>query len=184
MTVSQQTTALLSCGTAMPAPDFRALCAELVETWDATGDFDFNDFGNASADIVTRARAALAAGPVGEGPTDEEIGSLADVCWDEPMDRVDVWKFARAVLARWGQPTPQPIPVSERLPGEEDANTAEIGLDALRNTVCNSLDDYNAIFAALKRLAEIAARPAEPADLSHLSDKQFFDLCPQGYHAP
>jgi len=40
--------------------DFRALCAELVEAWDATADFDFNDFGHAAADIVTRARAALA----------------------------------------------------------------------------------------------------------------------------
>jgi len=39
---------------------FRALCAELVKAWDATADFDFNDFGHAAADIVTRARAALA----------------------------------------------------------------------------------------------------------------------------
>lgn len=40
--------------------DYRALCAELVKAWDATADFDFNDFGHAAADIVTRARAALA----------------------------------------------------------------------------------------------------------------------------
>jgi hypothetical protein len=26
----------------------------------------------------------------------------------------------RAVLAKWGHPTPQPVPVSERLPGAED----------------------------------------------------------------
>ena len=44
----------------MTNPDFRALCAELVEAWDATADFDFNDFGHAAADIVTRARASLA----------------------------------------------------------------------------------------------------------------------------
>ena len=49
--------------------DFRALCAELVEAWDGTSDFDFNDFGHAAADIVTRARAALAEQPV--EPTDE-----------------------------------------------------------------------------------------------------------------
>lgn len=43
--------------------DFRALCAELVETWDATADFNFNDFGHAAADIVDRARADLATPP-------------------------------------------------------------------------------------------------------------------------
>jgi hypothetical protein len=31
---------------------------------------------------------------------------------------------------------------------------------------------------------ELEGDAAEPADLSHLSDKEFFDLCPQGHHAP
>ena len=53
---------------------FRALCAELVEAWYGTSDFDFNDFGHAAADIVTRARAALAEQPV--APTDEELEEL------------------------------------------------------------------------------------------------------------
>jgi len=44
----------------MTETNFRALCAELVEAWYGTSDFDFNDFGHAAADIVTRARAALA----------------------------------------------------------------------------------------------------------------------------
>jgi len=48
---------------------FRALCAELVEAWDATADFDFNDFGHAAAGIVTRARTALEAQPEPQGPT-------------------------------------------------------------------------------------------------------------------
>lgn len=51
---------------------FRALCTELVEAWDATADFDFNDFGHAAADIVTCARAALAH-PEPVAPTDEEL---------------------------------------------------------------------------------------------------------------
>ena len=58
--------------------DFRALCAELVEAWDATADFDFNDFGHAAADIVTRARTALAQ-PEPQGPTDEEPDAFAIV---------------------------------------------------------------------------------------------------------
>jgi hypothetical protein len=65
---------------------------------------------------------------------------------------------ARAALAE--PPTDEQLLESAAPPapeaGEEDMNKAEIGLDALRNTVCNSQDDYNAIFAALKRLAEIA----------------------------
>ena len=106
--------------------DFRALCAELVEAWDATADFDFNDFGHAAADIVTRARAALAQ-PKPVAPTDEEILKLmpetmldefsyaAKVCSDATGGQVKpgifrvslntgALDYARAVLARWGQP--------------------------------------------------------------------------------
>jgi precorrin isomerase len=56
--------------------DYRALCAELVKAWDATADFDFNDFGHAAADIVTRARAALAQ-PEPVAPTDEKSVPLS-----------------------------------------------------------------------------------------------------------
>ena len=106
--------------------DFRALCAELVETWDATADFDFNDFGNATADSVTRARTALAQ-PEPVAPTDEELLKLmpetmrdefsyaAKVCSDATGGQVKpgifrvslntgALDYARAVLARWGQP--------------------------------------------------------------------------------
>ena len=31
--------------------DYKQLCAELVEIWDATADFDYNDFGNAAAEL-------------------------------------------------------------------------------------------------------------------------------------
>jgi hypothetical protein len=104
---------------------FRALCTELVEAWDATADFDFNDFGHAAADIVTRARAALAH-PEPVAPTDEEIMELmpqqmrddlanaarAMIGFDNPkaaaacriiLNRHAV-DHARAVLARWGTP--------------------------------------------------------------------------------
>lgn len=84
---------------------FRALCAELVETWDATADFDYNDFGNAACDVVHRARAALAE-PQGEGPTEDELLKLYGVA--TPCHHVDEWQreldFARAVLSRWGTP--------------------------------------------------------------------------------
>ena len=81
--------------------DFRALCQELVEAWDATADFDFTDFGHAAADIVTRARAALAQ-PELQWPTDEELWELYDEMGGVPEDSAWCLNYARAVLARWG----------------------------------------------------------------------------------
>jgi hypothetical protein len=104
----------------MSTPDFRALCAELVEAWDATADFDFNDFGHAAVDIVTRARAALATEPVGEGPTDEQLLESAakalgykSIPSDETCltaEASELLDFARAILARWGHPATPPAP--------------------------------------------------------------------------
>ena len=81
--------------------DFRALCAELVETWDATADFNFNDFGYAAADIVDRARAALATPPP-EPPTDEELYEYW-ISTSPQFGCADPVGFARAVLERWGK---------------------------------------------------------------------------------
>jgi hypothetical protein len=40
-----------------------------------------------------------------------------------PLQEVpDCLERARAALARWGRPTPQPIPVSERLPVAGDCD--------------------------------------------------------------
>ena len=113
--------------------DFRALCSELTEALDECqrpcGD-------QPESALVWKARAALAEQPV--EPTDEEIRTLADFdadfdCYettDESGNVGDAWEcsdsqlldFARAVLARWGQPAVTPIPVSERLPGPEDCD--------------------------------------------------------------
>jgi len=66
-------------------------------------------------------RAALAQSEP-EGPSDEELRDLWS--WSASQDQ-GPWPtqqhcFAHAILARWGRPTCQPIPVSERLPGPED----------------------------------------------------------------
>jgi hypothetical protein len=83
---------------------FRALCAELVETWDATADFDFNDFGNAPADIVNRTRAALAQ-PEPVAPTEMEL--IMPIIWmlDGSIyynDKGDIAQSLRELVARWG----------------------------------------------------------------------------------
>jgi hypothetical protein len=104
---------------------YRAMCSDLIDALDAgipAGRIRMSP-------LADRARALLAQ-PVAEGPSDEEARELAD---DLGITRgffdhecglhiscADLEPFARAVLARWGRPTPQPVPVSERLPGPED----------------------------------------------------------------
>jgi hypothetical protein len=93
--------------------DYKELCAELVtelEGWCGTGTYD--NTVNAHS-VIDRARAALAQSEP-EGPTDEELtqflfenfrGPIEFLCDAEEeahlMIRSHV-KFARAVLARWG----------------------------------------------------------------------------------
>ena len=89
----------------MSADTFRAVCAELLAAWQKGGDI----FGP-----MNRARALLAQ-PEPEGPTDEELWEL----YQGPGTFSPV-EYARSVLARWGHPTPRPVPVSERLPGPKD----------------------------------------------------------------
>jgi hypothetical protein len=84
--------------------------------------------------MTDQTTATDVAQPEPEGPSDEELtqflfenfrGPIEFLCDAEEeahlMIRSHV-KFARAVLARWGRPAPQPVPVSERLPGPEDCD--------------------------------------------------------------
>ena len=123
---------------------YRAMCAELTERLEwfiAEDETNENDPGNqywltgkqAGIDSVTRARALLAQ-PVAVGPTDEELEKLvfdnysiaiSFACDSKEEAQVMISsyvKFARAVLAKWGRPAPQPVAVSERLPGPEDCD--------------------------------------------------------------
>ena len=89
---------------------FRALCAELIDALDSgipAGRIRMSP-------LADRARALLAQ-PVEEGPTVMEILELHTWLEDEWRANNDgedlpTLDFARAVLARWGRPTPQPVP--------------------------------------------------------------------------
>ncbi len=117
--------------------DYRALCAELL-TWAERTSAHYV----VPPDVILRARAALAQ-PLPEGPTDEEIMELMpQQLWKDlatvsrlaahgagpdvgpGLFRVTlnagIVEHCRAVLARWGRPAVEPVPVSERLPGPED----------------------------------------------------------------
>jgi hypothetical protein len=71
-----------------PTPDFRALCAELLEI--CKHDLTYTQ----TMELVARADAALATPPP-KPPTDEELINLW-IQWQ------DVLSFARVVLERWG----------------------------------------------------------------------------------
>jgi hypothetical protein len=65
-----------------------------------------------------RELAAALAQPEPQGPTDEEL-------WDLYQDLGSYFsptEFARTVLARWGRPAIEPVPVSERPPGPKDCD--------------------------------------------------------------
>ena len=121
--------------------DFRALCAKVAEALDECqrlcGD-------QPESFLVWKTRAALAEQPVGEGPPAVTTGAwlhpayepgdgsadgaqMVGLAWWHPQFGCDSLQMvvdnARAILARWGNPAPQPVPVSERLPGPEDCDS-------------------------------------------------------------
>jgi hypothetical protein len=104
--------------------DFRALCKELMDAIDSGVPVERIK----QSPLAVRVDATLAQ-PEPQGPTDEEIYKLAldgdfliDVGDGFSCMVQDEVEFARAVLARWGRPAIEPVPVSEGMPGPEDVN--------------------------------------------------------------
>jgi len=107
------------------SPDFRALCAELVSSWDdPAGDPDFCDV----ADAMDRARAALEAQPEPVGPdfwpSEDDVTELFYRHVGEGSE-VGFENAIAEALTRWGRPAIEPIPVSERLPTEADCDAED-----------------------------------------------------------
>jgi len=114
--------------------DFRALCARMADELDRYRQLLMDNRRETHA-LATEARAALFQYEP-EGPTDDaellvayEQG--AEARWREgfpesfsltDMERASKTAGLRAVLARWGRTAPQPVPVSERLPGPGDCD--------------------------------------------------------------
>jgi hypothetical protein len=86
---------------------YRAMCAELA---DVVYEYCILHEGRDHLQpLADRARALLAQ-PVAEEPTDEELLRLARE-WNSGFESIELHfaaDYARAVLARWGHPTPQP----------------------------------------------------------------------------
>jgi hypothetical protein len=75
--------------------------------------------------------------PLPQDPTDRQIVATYNEgirsvgtnphrrqCWDD-VANLRVTLGARAVLARWGNPAPVPVPLSERMPGPDDLHPEE-----------------------------------------------------------
>ena len=97
----------------MTKPDYRAMCAELLLFSEEAGEICMNESlwpkSDPNCTLLQRARALLDQ-PVAEGPTDEELLRLARE-WNSGFESIELHfaaDYARAVLARWGHPTPQP----------------------------------------------------------------------------
>jgi hypothetical protein len=115
---------------------FRAMCAELADALEnARRIIDGADGTlhiNTAEFVLTRARALLTQ-PVAEGPkpmvdysrvpeiaTEAQIRSAAQYLVKKRNCDGDLIPAIEYAIARWGHPTPQPVPVSERLPVPED----------------------------------------------------------------
>ena len=104
---------------------FRAMCAELTTAFEYAWD---GRRPKVIQELIDRARALLAQ-PVAEGPADGEVAelvewlqSMRDLAGEHNPDEQRRYTRAAELLER---PTPQPVAVSERLPGPEDCDKLE-----------------------------------------------------------
>jgi len=104
--------------------DFRALCAELLAF-----EYVCSEYKVPLQAALRKARKALFQ-PEPQGPTLDDVSELCEEFGfhlDESYDNLEsaeaLWEMFRAVLARWGRPAVEPVPVAERLPGTEDCDT-------------------------------------------------------------
>ena len=96
--------------------DFRAELERLVKAYDDHGGRWPDDDVRALYQAVQKARAALSAPE--QGATDEELISAYQSAYEPAWKRGEYSGChvdgLRAVLARWGRPAAEPVPVSER----------------------------------------------------------------------
>ena len=103
----------------MPDPDIRDLLSRMADELDHCRQLLSDDRREVHT-LAAEARAALAAEPVEEGPTDDELLEAAakalgykSIPSDETCltaEAAELLTFARAILARWCHPTAPPAP--------------------------------------------------------------------------
>jgi hypothetical protein len=111
---------------------FRALCARMADELDHYRQLLVDD-RRATHALAAEARAALAQ-PEPQGFTPDHVNLMCFAFEREPWAtwlrrggclesaHCELSDLMLAVLARWGRPAIEPVPVSERLPGPEDCD--------------------------------------------------------------
>jgi len=138
--------------------DFRALCAELLD------ELVFKPV-LLDRDLIDRARAALAEpadapAAVAERPSDKELLEV----WCQPWDTSEAWgalKFARAVLARWGNHSADASKMVSPAEGEVGELVAWLKENAEYSDY--QADPEDAVM--FRRAAELLERHAAPVPL-------------------
>jgi hypothetical protein len=149
----------------MPDPDYKALCAELLDALENAIGVIYGEDGTkhiSTADaVITKADAALAQ-PEPEGPSDGEILSLMvkhnvaylrDSKYDGPRylrsrtEERQVFEVVRESLALYASPTIEPVGVTDE----------EIEREALKNA--DSDDEYRAFKSGAFFVQERISRP-------------------------
>jgi hypothetical protein len=96
-----------------PAPDYRALCAELLFAYKGSIDRSYE----AQAKLIAKVEAALDATPPApaDGPSDADLWSLCMATGGDYAATTPGWPitFARAILARYAPPRAEPVAVSD-----------------------------------------------------------------------
>jgi hypothetical protein len=102
---------------------FRELCAELLDALEGYIEYApvIDVVVEDEQQLVANARVALVQ-PESQGPSDEELEALWRLGWQSKDSKDGAVLFAKEVLARWGRPAIEPVPVSERLPGPGDCD--------------------------------------------------------------
>ena len=118
---------------------YRALCANLTA---ALNDWQCETGDDRYEGLLDHARALLAEA-VAEGPTDEELeeefGAALLKLSGDSMNATAV-DYARAVLDRWGRPTPQPVP-----------DPGEVADEDLREIAMHCINGHKSIEWAIKK---------------------------------
>ena len=144
-------------------PDYRAALERLVELDDAASVLGADPDMTAWNDAIDAARAALAAEPEAEGPSELELEAIELALWDkyrtkrwggEEFMYDNNFSYAleeyRAALARWGRPAAAPVPET----GEVAELVAELNRIAADAREARQITDAR----ALTRAADLLQR--------------------------
>ena len=107
----------------MTASDWKALLTDVRNLLDSVAHVPGFDIDL----LIGKIDTALTQ-PEPEKPTNEQINQCYAALYGLNTDKLGLMpvRFGRELLARWGRPAIEPIPVSERLPGPEDCGPGGI----------------------------------------------------------